>query len=295
MNKTVVMSGVEWFDDAAAINPFMDASVAIDRAVAKQEHESIRAALESAGVEVIKVDAPERCQDGVYTANWALVRGGRAVMSSLPNARKAEEAYAKKILGDLGIETIDVPEGLKFSGQGDSLPCGDFLFTGRGYRSDDEAQQFAADTLGYKRIALEAIPKLDDNGQPYINPSSGWPDSFFYDIDLALAILRTPEVSAELGLGDRGLIAWCPAAFTEESQATMRAFDGVDKIEISFEEARDAFACNLVSTGKTVIMSAHAPVFAAELVARGFEVITPEINELAKGGGYIRCSTLTIG
>lgn len=282
------MSGVEWFDDAAAINPFMDASLAVDRDKALAEHDAIRSALEQAGVTVIKVAAPEKCQDGVYTANWALVRGDTAVLASLPNARKAEEAYAERVLTDLGKKVIKAPEGLRFSGQGDALPCGDYLFTGLGYRSDEKAQQFAADTLGFTRVALQTVPQMDQYGQAVINTASGWPDSYFYDIDLALAILKTPSAS------QRGLIAWCPAAFTPESQEVMHAFDAVDKIEISLEEAVEAFACNLVSTGDTVIMSARAPLFQAELEARGFTVITPQISELLKGGGYIRCTTLTL-
>jgi N-dimethylarginine dimethylaminohydrolase len=41
-------------------------------------------------------------------------------------------------------------------------------------------------------------------------------------------------------------------------------------------------------------MSALAPKFKAKLESLGFKVITPEITELAKGGGYIRCTTLTL-
>ena len=73
------------------------------------------------------------------------------------------------------------------------------------------------------------------------------------------------------------------------------AYDDIDKIEVSRTEATEGFACNLVSTGETVIMSARAPQLRAELEKRGFTVITPEITELAKGGGYIRCTTLTLG
>lgn len=300
MKNTVLMSGVEWFDDGAAINPFMDAAVAIDRDKARAEHDSIRVVLEQAGVKVIKVDAPKKCQDGVYTANWALVRGDVAVLASLPGARKAEEAYAEQVLQGLGKKVVHVPDGLKFSGQGDALPCGDYLFTGMGYRSDDAAQQFAADTLGYTRVALQTVPQMDVHGQVVINTASGWPDSFFYDIDLALAVIRSPlsESGDRLDLapkeGKKGLIAWCPEAFTPESQETMHAFDAVDKVEVTLKEAIEAFACNLVSTGETVIMSATAPRFQAELESRGFTVITPEITELAKGGGYIRCTTLSL-
>ncbi len=289
LNHTVLMSGADYFDDAAAINPFMDASVAIDRDQAAVEHDAIRTALHKAGIQVIKVAPPADCQDGVYTANWALVRGKKAVMASLPNARKGEEAYAEQVLKDLGKQIYHVPAGLKFSGQGDALPCGDYLFCGSGYRSDPEAQEFAAKTLGYERIQLRAVPKVGGLfRKPVINASSGWPDSFFYDIDLALSVLRGPTET------EPGLIAWCPEAFTTESQHTLRDFDGVDKIEVSLAEAKKAFACNLVSTGKVVIMSAHAPNFTAELKRHGFKVITPTISELAKGGGYIRCTTLTL-
>ena len=288
INKTVLMSGADWFDDAAAINAFMDSRVPIDRAKAQAEHDAIREALQDAGVKVVQVKPPENCQDGVYTANWALVRGNKAVMSRLPNARKGEEPYSAQVLRDLGKEIFTVPGELKFSGQGDSLPCGDLLFAGSGYRSDPAAQAFAAETLGYRLIQLQAVPQKNWLGRPVINKASGWPDSFFYDIDLALSILRFPVDE------QKGLIAWCPEAFTKESQLKLRALDEVDKIEISLHEAKDAFACNLVSTGETVVMGAHAPIFKTELQQRGFKVVTPEITELLKGGGYIRCTTLTL-
>ncbi|HEU4985021.1 MAG TPA: arginine deiminase-related protein [Nitrososphaera sp.] len=282
------MSGVDYFDDQAAINPFMDASVAVNKEKAAAEHQAIRASLEQAGVKVIQTAPPPACQDGVYTANWALVRGDTAVLACLPNARKGEEAYAEKVLTELGKKVIRVPEGLKFSGQGDALPCGNYLFAGQGYRSDTAAQQFAAGTLGYELIQLQAIPLLDENGEPKTNEHSGWPDSFFYDVDLALSILRQPLD------GQKGLIAWCPEAFTEESCNKLAAFDAVEKIEVSLAEAKEAFACNLVSTGETIIMSARAPHLQSRLENHGFQVITPEISELAKGGGYIRCTTLTL-
>ncbi len=282
------MSGADFFDDSQAINALMDSSAPIDTAAATAEHANIKAALEQAGVHIVQVHPPEGCQDGVYTANWALVRGNRAVMARLPNARQAEEPYAEQVLRDLGKTIIHVPEGLKFSGQGDSLPCGQYLFCGSGYRSDPAAQAFAAEALGYDRIQLRTIPKRNWLGRPVINAASGWPDSYFYDIDLALSVLRTPSAS------QRGLIAWCPQAFTTESRRLLETFTEVDKIEVSFAEAKRAFACNLVSTGSTVIMSAHAPVFRTELEKRGFKVLTPEITELAKGGGYIRCTTLTL-
>ncbi len=296
INRTVLMSGVDYFDDQKAINPFMDKDIAIDRDVASTEHRLIREALQDIGIKVIQVPAPQDCQDGVYTANWALVRGNKAVMSRLPNARKDEETYAAGVLKDLGKEVIILPEKFeKFSGQGDALPCGNYLFAGSSYRSNTDSQKFVAETLGFELIQLKTIPLRSffgyyNNrfGWPSRNKSSGWRDSFFYDIDLALAIIKGPTDKS------KGLIAWCPEAFTGRSQAKLRAFDGVDKIEVSAHEATTAFALNLVSTGKQVVMNAGATNFAADLKKHGLKTILLSNPELGKGGGSIRCTTLTL-
>lgn len=287
INHTVLMSDALHFSTQQAINPYYGApTVDIEKAAA--EHHAIMKALSNAGVTIANIPSPAKSQDGVYTANWALVRGDTAVLARLPDVRKAEEAYAEKVLRQLGKTVVRVPDGLKFSGQGDALACGNYLFCGQGYRSDAAAQEFAADALGYERIQLQTIPELDKQGAPVINAVSGWADSFFYDIDLALAVIRQPEDD------QKGLIAYCPEAFLPESRELLAQFDGVEKIEVSLAEAQEGFACNLVSTGSAVVMSAHAPGLKAALEARGLQVFTPEITELAKGGGYIRCTTLTL-
>lgn len=287
INKTVLMSDARNFSAEQAINPYYFDSHT-DTELAQSEHDAIREALVSAGVEVITTNSPKDSQDGVYTANWALVRGSKAVLASLPNVRKTEEAFAKKTLERLGKKVIKLPKGLKFSGQGDALACGNYLFCGSGYRSDAEAQEIAAKELGYDRVQLRTVPQLDSDGVPVINPVSGWADSFFYDIDLALSIIQHPSE------GKPGLIAYCPVAFTDESKARIASLSNIDTIEVSLEEAEKAFACNLVSTGETVIMGDGAPKLKAELEARGIKVLTPHIQELSKGGGYIRCTTLTL-
>lgn len=272
------MSGPEYFS-VEELNPYSDVARQPDRSLAAAEHRTIRDALQAAGVDIVQVDAPAGCQDGVYTANWGLCRGDTVLLSSLPNRRQAEQPYAEQVLRNLGKRVIRAP--YKFSGQGDALPCGNLLFAGSTYRTDPRMHEVIAGELGYDVISLETIPLQDASGRTVINAITGWPDSFFYDIDLALSVL-TPQ-----------LIAWCPEAFTPASQERLRALQ-LDKIEVSREEARDHFACNLVSTGRTVIMSAEAPRLKAAIEARGLSVVTPVVHELAKGGGYIRCTTLTL-
>jgi N-dimethylarginine dimethylaminohydrolase len=290
INRSVLMSGADFFSDDFAINAYMNAQIPVDVERAKAEHSAIMRAFESAGIQITQIPPPEGCQDGVYTANWALCRGNKAILASLPNKRQGEEPYAEQTLRGLGKEIIKVPDSLRFSGQGDALPCGNDLFMGSNYRTDRQVHAFVAEQLGYNVISLQTIPerRLHGFGKRVINATTGWPDSFYYDIDLALSVLRGPSE------GRKGLIAWCPAAFTRQSRAVLRAYDAVDKIEVSRAEATSGFACNLVSTGETVIMSSQAPLLQAAIEKQGLTVITPQITELAKGGGYIRCTSLTL-
>ena len=287
LNKSVLMSDATNFDSYEAINPYYK-SGSVNSLLASTEHEQVQEMLESIGVNVIQVPSPLGCQDGVYTANWALVRGDKAILSSLPSARCNEQPYAEKILSHLGKKIMHLPEGFKFSGQGDALACGDLLFCGSGYRSDEKAQDFAASQLGYKRIQLQTIPQTDKSGKAVINKSTGWPDSYFYDLDLALAIIKAPHGKT------KGLIAYCPEAFTIDSQKMLKDLDEVEKIKVTLNEAKKGFATNLVSNGDSVIMSDRAPLMKRELEKRGLKVLTLKIRELAKGGGFIRCITLTL-
>ena len=281
INRIVMMSGADYFSDEFAINPFMDSSVPIDIEKAQADHAHIQGCLEQAGVKVIQIAPPKDCQDGVYAANWALCRRGKAVLARLPDIRQTEMAHAEKVLKEQGLKIIRLPEGMHFSGQGDALPCGNYLFMGQGYRTDPAAHRLVGEALDYEVISLQTVPALDHKGQPRINSITGWPDSFFYDLDLALAVLT------------KNLIAWCPEAFLPDSQAKIRGLP-LEKIEVSLDEALHGFACNLVSTGETVVMSAHAPLFKAAVEARGLQTITPEVDELSKGGGFIRCTSLTL-
>ncbi len=279
INQKLLVSGADYFADTYEINPYYT-SKGIDVKKAMAEHASIIECFREAGIDIIKVDPPKDCQDGVYTANWALVKDGVAVMSRLPEARKAEETYARQCLENLGIKCIDVPGDYLFSGQGDSLRCGKYLFGGRGYRSDPEAQQFAAKTLGLELIQVHAKPQLNDDGTEHINPFTNHADSFWYDLDLAISVI------------DEHTIAYCPDALDEESNQKIEAITDLDKIKVDFDECTKGFANNLVSTGRDVIMSNKAPKLQKELESRGFICLTPDVTELKEGGGYIRCVSL---
>ncbi|MGC1177276.1 MAG: hypothetical protein WA843_04360, partial [Candidatus Saccharimonadales bacterium] len=261
----------------------------IEKAMA--EHASIAEALKNAGVEIKRTPAPPRCQDGVYTANWALVRNGKALMSRLPNKRQPEETFALKAVTKLGLEPITLPESVRrFSGQGDALPCGDTVFTQSPFRTTTDVHPYLKTMLGFKEvIALQTKPaRWFGFGPAKKNKVTGLPDSPTYDIDLAIAILKWPAP------GQKALIAYCPAVFKRTSRHFLANYDAVDKIEVSKQEALQVFALNLVSTGEIVIMNSGAPIFQAALEAHGLKTVALDLPELRKGGGSIRCTTLTL-
>lgn len=278
LNQKLMVSGADYFADTYEINPYYTKDK-INVEKAKAEHALILDCFKKAGIKLIKVAPPKNCQDGVYTANWGLVKDGIAVLSRLPKARKAEEAYAKKCLEKQGIKTVSVPGNYLFSGQGDSLRCGKYLIAGTGYRSDIEAQQFAAATLGLEPVLIHAKPQLNDDGSEHINPVTNHADSLWYDLDLAVSVINNRT------------IAYCPDALDEESNKKLQSLN-LDRILVDYEECTKGFANNLVSTGKHVIMSNKAPKLQAELEKRGLICLTPDVTELKKGGGYIRCASL---
>ena len=278
LNQKLMVSGADYFADTYEINPYYTKDK-INVEKAKAEHALILDCFKKAGIKLIKVAPPKNCQDGVYTANWGLVKDGIAVLSRLPKARKAEEAYAKKCLEKQGIKTVSVPGNYLFSGQGDSLRCGKYLIAGTGYRSDIEAQQFAAATLGLEPVLIHAKPQLNDDGSEHINPVTNHADSLWYDLDLAVSVINNHT------------IAYCPDALDEESNKKLQSLN-LDQILVDYEECTKGFANNLVSTGKHVIMSNKAPKLQAELEKRGLICLTPDVTELKKGGGYIRCASL---
>jgi N-dimethylarginine dimethylaminohydrolase len=290
MNRTVIMSGADYFDDGQAINDLMDAAIPVNVEQAKVEHAMIQRTLEQVGVTVYNIGSPQNCQDGVYTANWALVRNGKALMARLPNTRQPEEAHALEAVKARGLEPLILPATVeRFSGQGDALACGDVVFTQSPFRTTTTAHPYLKEWLGFREvIALQTKPATKFGFIPKKNKITGWPDSPTYDIDLAIAILKWPSD------GQKGLIAYCPDVFKPASRKILANYGDVDKIIVSKQEAMGAYALNLLSTGETVVMNSGAPNFQAAIEAHGLATITLDLPELRKGGGSIRCSTLSL-
>lgn len=263
MNSELLVSDTVHFRVDYEINPYMHTEVQPDPAAAVIEHEAIVAAHLAAGRKVEYLPSAPECADMVFTANAALVRGDRAVLGSPPPERRAEVPYFQEWLIGRGYEVIEAPYA--FSGQGDALALGDLLFAGYGQRTDLRMHAVLARELGYEVVPLHTV-------------SPRW-----YDLDLAVAVIGNPHT-----------LAYCPQALDAPSRRRLLGLGlGADLIEVSVDEAA-RFALNLISDGTTVTMTWGVPQLAGALRERGLRVVELDTTELAKGGGGIRCTALTL-
>jgi N-dimethylarginine dimethylaminohydrolase len=262
VNDELLVSDAAHFRVEYKINPYMRTDVQPDPAAAIIEHEAIVAAHLAAGRMVEYLPSAPECPDMVFAANAALVRGGRAVLGSPPLERKAEIPYFQEWLTGRGYEIIEAPYA--FSGQGDALAFGDLLLMGYGHRTDRRMHAILARELGYEVVPLRTA-------------SPRW-----FDLDLAVAVIDGSQT-----------LAYCPQALDARSRRRVHGL-GVDLIEVSVDEAA-RFALNLISDGTTVTMARGVPQLAGALRERGLRVVELKTTELAKGGGGVRCTALTLG
>ncbi|MEV6963980.1 arginine deiminase-related protein [Hamadaea sp. NPDC051192] len=260
MNTELLVSDAAHFRIDYEINPYMHTEVQPDPAAAAAELDEIVAAHRLAGRRVEYVPSAPHCPDMVFTANAAVVRGNRAVLGYPPPERKAEIPYFHDWLTGRGFDVLDAP--FPFSGQGDALACGDLLLAGYGQRTDRGMHAVLAKELRYEVVPLRTV-------------SPRW-----YDLDLAVGVIDTRT------------LAYCPQALDLPSCGRLQRL-GLDLIEVGIDEAAQ-FALNLISDGTTVTMTRHAPRLAAVLRGRGLRVLELDTTELAKGGGGVRCTALTL-
>ncbi|WP_414820558.1 dimethylarginine dimethylaminohydrolase family protein [Streptomyces tricolor] len=260
LNTELLMCDAENFRIDYVINPYMHTGRQPDRLAVLAEHEAIAKAHAAAGRTVRFMKSAPECPDMVYTANGALVAGGRAVLGAPPAPRRPEIPYFRAWLTAYGLEVHDAPYA--FSGQGDALVCGPLLLAGHGQRTDRRMHAVLADLFGHEIVPLRTAGEQ------------------WYDLDLAVGVI------------DARTVAYCPQALEPESAARLHGL-GLDLIEVSLEEAA-GFALNLVSDGTTVTMTAGAPRFATALRERGLDVVELDTTELRKGGGGVRCTALTL-
>ncbi|MCT9008497.1 arginine deiminase-related protein [Streptomyces rhizosphaerihabitans] len=244
-----------------SINVWMRPEIPVDTALAIRQWERLRAIYQDLGHVVELLDPLPGLPDMVFTANAAIVLGGKALVARFRNAeRSGEEPAFLKWFEQRGFETRQA-ESVN-EGEGDFLVMDQWILSGSGFRSDLAAGHEAAEAFDRPLIGLTLV------------------DPRFYHLDTAVAVL------------DGHQIAYYPQAFSPESRDTLRELfpDAV----VADEDDAAAFGLNAMSDGRTVVMAEAAARLGAKIRERGFDVIGTDVKEFLKGGGGVKCLTLEL-
>ena len=152
-------------------------------------------------------------------------------------------------------------------GEGDFLLAGDVILGGSGFRSAPGAHAEVAATFNREVVPLQLV------------------DPRYYHADTAIAVLDP---------GARGTdanIAYLPSAFTPASRAELRR-RFPDAIAVCEADA-SVLGLNSFSDGRHVVIAARATDFARQLAERGYIPVGVDLSELLRGGGGVKCCTLS--
>lgn len=255
------MARPDFFAVRYVINPWMNPRIPVDHALALAQWSRLRDVLVGLGHTVLLAEPIRGLPDMVYTANAGLVIDGTALVARFahPERTPEEDAFAHwfTTAGLTVRRAVAVNEG-----EGDHLLMGSRILAAHGQRTVAEAHVEVAAWSGLPVVTLELV--------------SPW----FYHLDTALAVLADDD------------IAYHPPAFTAASQEVLRTLFP-DAVLASTADAR-VLGLNVISDGHQVVMTDAAPVFAAVLRERGYDVTTVAFSELLKGGGSVKCCVLEI-
>ena len=244
------------------INPWMDPSLPVDRALAVRQWRSLVDTYRQLGHEVRQIEPIDGLPDMVFAANGATVAHGRVYGAKFKHVERAEEGPAYLDWFEAaGYEQLHEPAHVN-EGEGDLLVAGERLLAGTGFRTSPAAHAEAGEVLGLPVVTLDLI-----------NPC-------YYHLDTALCVL------------DADNIAYFPGAFSITSQEVLHGMfpDAV------IADAADAavFGLNAVSDGRNVVLPADASGLAEKLRARGYVPVFVDLSELRKAGGGPKCCTLEL-
>lgn len=259
----ILMCRPDHFGVEYEINPWMHISNVVDHDRATAHWEALHAVYLSRGVSIVLEEPVKGLPDMVFTANAGLVRGNKAILSRFHHIqRQGEEPLWQAAFERLGYDVVVPPDGMNFEGAGDALFLGDQLFCGWGFRTDRDAHDFIADSLGREVHSLQLV------------------DDRFYHLDTCFCPLNATTA------------IFAPDAFAPESANLVRR-TVPHAIEVPVETAA-GFACNAMPLGDTVVSSLSLADISDDLAAAGFETVTLPMDEFQKSGGGVRCLSLPL-
>ena len=271
------MCSPEFFEVKYSINPWMiPAEWALDTHFyeAVCEWLDLRNALLKYGVLLEFIPPIPDLPDLVFTANAAVVLDRKALLAHFrhPERQKEEvhfETAFKKLQGHGLIDDIyKLPDDVVLEGAGDCVwdehRC--MFWMGYGQRSDEIAKDLVGKFFKVETVALELA------------------DPRFYHMDTALCPLP------------RGEVLIVPCAFTERGKKIIQDRVSPDQMILLTIEDAIQFAANAIclNSKNILLMSNCGDRLKANLVDRGYHVVTTPLHSFHRAGGSAFCLTLRL-
>lgn len=267
MQTRILMCPPDHFHVDYVINPWMEGNV--DAASPEQARRQWRVLRDTlAGFAVIEQIAPvPDLPDMVFTANAGTVCGTRAVLSRFFHPqRQGEAAHFGRWFRDNGFEVLELPEGIRYEGAGDSLldRGGDWIWAGHGFRTDFESHTLVSEWLDRELVSLKLT------------------DPYFYHLDTCMCPLAG------------GYLLYYPPAFDDASRAEIeRRVPASRRIAVPDADA-EQFACNAVNIGRHLVLNHASRPLRQRLLQLGLEPHEVDLSEFIKSGGSAKCLTLKL-
>lgn len=260
MNRHYLMCPPTYFDVVDRTNPWMRPEREADRDAALAQWERLVSTYRDLGHEVSVLEPVPGLTDMVFTANGAVVVGGRALLARFRhgNRQRESEAHRAWLADAYEVRQTRHPS----EGEGDFLLAGRVVLAGAGFRTDQRAHLEARQFLGHPVLSLQLV------------------DECFYHLDTALLVL------------DDHTIAYHPGAFSDHSRRLL-AHRYPDAVLATADDAR-RLALNAVSDGRHVVLPQEAGDFADRLRERGYTPVPVDLSELRASGGGPKCCTLEL-
>jgi len=260
----ILVCASDYFRIEYEINPWMSVNNNADKPEILIQYRKLIDTFSKAGINFHGIEPHPNFPDMVYTANYGFIDKKKFIRANFKyKERRGESDIAEKYFRYMGYKVYSLPDKIYYEGEGDLLRSGDTYFLGWGKRTMKEALPYFKDILNGEVIDLELI------------------DPYYYHLDTCFAPLN--EQTAVIN----------PKSFTPL---------GLEKIHKHFKHIietseidNQVLACNMVINGKNVVVGEGvSDAFKSKLGTFGYSVFETPMSQYIKGGGSVKCCSLTI-
>jgi len=236
----------------------------IDVERARRQHEEYEALLAELGCSLLRIAEEPELPDSVFVEDAAIVFDELAVITrpGAESRRGETRSVADALAAHRPLARIEAPGTLD---GGDVLRVGKHVFVGESSRSNAEGIAQLRAALASHGYAVTGVALRDC-------------------LHLKTAVTELKTAMTEIS---DGVLLVNPTWIEPAAFAT--AFAAYDLIEV---DPAEPFAANALRIGDTVVMPAAFPRTAARVRARGIDVRTVEVDEMAKAEGGVTCCSV---